>query len=159
MTNRAGDDDLFINHVATKQNTAVVVSSDSYTWSPAKTTLKSWWQQKRRHLSVSPSYKPETKFRLTLEPLTRGLFYALVLGIVLYQGITNSQFSILNSQLQIALALFVSRWIVQTAIINESARRMGLRRFSMFTILWFDIVLPLVNLWMIMVPKRNKNKW
>ena len=159
MTNRAGDDDLFINHVATKQNTAVVVSPDSYTWSPAKTTLKSWWQQKRRHLSVSPSYKPETKFRLTLEPLTRGLFYALVLGIVLYQGITNCQFSILNSQLQIALALFVSRWIVQTAIINESARRMGLRRFSMFTILWFDIVLPLVNLWMIIVPKRNKNKW
>ena len=158
MTNRAGDDDLFVNHVATKQNTAVVVSRESFTWSPAKQTMKEWWQQKRRHLSVSPNYRAATKFRLALEPMTRGLFYALVLGIVLYQGITNCQFSIFNFQLQIALALFVSRWILQTAVINVSARRMGLRRFSMFSVLWFDIALPLVNLWMILVPKKYKWK-
>ena len=158
MTNRAGDDDLFVNHVATRHNTAVAVTRNSYTWSPAKMTMKEWWQQKRRHLSVSPNYRAATKFRLALEPMTRGLFYALVLGIVLYQGITNCQFSIFNFQLQIALALFVSRWIFQTAIINVSAKRMGLKRFSMFSILWFDMVLPLVNLWMLVVPKRQ-TKW
>lgn len=160
MTNKAGDDDLFINHVATRQNTAVVVSPDSYTWSPAKTTLKAWWQQKRRHLSVSPDYKPVTRFRLTLEPLTRGLFYMTLIGIITYQLITGNvfQLSTFNFQLVIALGLFLLRWIIQTVIINVSARRMGLRQFSMFTILWFDIVLPLINLWMLIVPKRN-NKW
>ena len=156
MTIRAGDDDLFVNHVATKNNTAVVVSRESITWSTTKKSFKEWWQQKRRHISVSPAYRGGTKFRLTLEPLTRGLFYALVLGIVLYQGITNFQFSIFNFQLQIAVALFVIRWIVQTAILNVSARRMGLKRFSMFSVLWFDIVLPLVNLWMLIVPKKYK---
>ena len=154
MTNKAGDDDLFINHVATRQNTAVVVSPDSYTWSIAKTTLKAWWQQKRRHLSVSPDYKPVTRFRLTLEPLTRGLFYAVLICALVYYFLHTSYIVLLY----IALGLFLLRWIIQTVIINVSARRMGLRQFSMFTILWFDIVLPLINLWMLIVPKRN-NKW
>lgn len=154
MTNKAGDDDLFINHVATRQNTAVVVSPDSYTWSIAKTTLKAWWQQKRRHLSVSPDYKPITRFRLTLEPLTRGLFYAVLICALVYYFLHTSYIVLLY----IALGLFLLRWIIQTVIINVSARRMGLRQFSMFTILWFDIVLPLINLWMLIVPKRN-NKW
>lgn len=160
MTNRAGDDDLFVNHVATKQNTAVVVSRASYVWTPAKQTMKEWWQQKRRHLSVSPAYKPITKFRLTMEPMTRGLFYAAVIGIIAWQIITNNaSLSILDYQLSIAaLGLFLIRWIMQTAILNVSARRMGLRRFSMFSVLWFDITLPLVNLWMLFVPQK-KFKW
>ena len=161
MTNIAGDDDLFVNRVATPQNTAVVLSRNSYVWSLAKTNLREWLQQKRRHLSVSPEYKTATKIRLTLEPLTRGLFYAFVFGIITYQLITGnfSQLSTFNIQLLIALGLFALRWIIQTLIINISARRMGLKPFSMFSILWFDIVLPLVNLWMLIVPRRNKNKW
>ena len=156
MTNRAGDDDLFINHVATKQNTAVAVNSEAYTWSLSKKTLKEWWQQKRRHLSVSPNYKSVTKFRLTLEPLTRGLFYAAVLGTLIYQlPITNNQYAILPL---IAVGLFLLRWIIQTAIINISARRMGLKRFSMCTVLGFDILLPLINLWMLIIPKKQ-TKW
>jgi len=58
----------------------------------------------------------------------------------------------------IAVGLFLVRWITQAAILNVSARRMGQKRFGMCSILWFDIALPLVNLWMLIVPKRN-NKW
>ena len=160
MANRAGDDDLFVNHVANRENTAVVVSRDSIVWSPAKTTMREWWQQKRRHLSVSPSYRRATQFRLTLEPLSRGLFYALVLGIVIWQAILNNfQLSTFNLQLLIALGLFLTRWILQTAILNVSAKRMGLHRFNMFTVLWFDIALPLVNLLMLASPKRKTIKW
>jgi len=157
MANRAGDDDLFVNHVATRENTAVVVSRDSIVWSPAKTTMREWWQQKRRHLSVSPSYRRATQFRLTLEPLSRGLFYALVLGILIYQlPITNFQLSI---PLLAAVGLFLTRWILQTVILNVSAKRMGLHRFNMFTVLWFDIALPLVSLWLLALPKRKTIKW
>ena len=154
MTSKAGDDDLFVNHVATKQNTAVVLNRKSYMWSLPKRTFKEWWQQKRRHVSVSPAYKESTKFRLALEPLTRALFYAAVIAILAYQfTIYNLQFTI--PQLA-AVGLFLIRWIMQTLMINVSARRMGLRRFSMFSVLWFDIVLPLVNLWMLIIPKKYK---
>ena len=164
MNNNAGDDDLFVNHVATKANTAVVLSRDSYTWSPAKETMKEWLQQKRRHLSVSPAYRMATKFRLGFEPLTRGLFYAAVIGIIVWQILQpHYQLSIINYQLSIpllaAVLLFLLRWLTQAAVLNTSARRMGLRRFSMFSILWFDIALPLVSLYMLIVPKRKKNKW
>lgn len=159
MDNRAGDDDLFVNHVATRENTAVVLSRDSFTWSLTKKNLRDWWLQKRRHLSVSPSYRKETKWRLAMEPMTRGLFYALVLAIVVCQLMNISQLSTLNLPLIVAIGLFAARWIIQTAIINTSAFRMGLGRFSMFSILWYDIVLPLISLYMLVVPQRKNNKW
>ena len=154
MTTRAGDDDLFVNHVATRTNTSVVISRESLTWSPSKRTFKEWWQQKRRHLSVSPQYRTSTKCRLAFEPLTRGLFYAALIGTLVYYFLCTSYIV----PLYIILGLFLLRLIVQTVILNTSARRLGLKSFNMLSILWFDIVLPLINLWMLVVPKRN-NKW
>lgn len=155
MNNRAGDDDLFVNQVATRENTAVVLSRDSYTWSVSKTNMRDWWLQKRRHVSVSPSYKSQTKFRLALEPMTRGLFYALVLFMAISYWPVAIGWSI---PFLVAIGLFLVRWLMQTLILNVSARRMGLHSFSMFTVLWFDVALPLVNLWMLAVP-RKKLKW
>lgn len=157
MTNIAGDDDLFVNHVATKENTTVALSRESYTWSPAKKTLKEWLQQKRRHLSASPSYKGSTQARLALEPLTRGLFYAaVVLMLVIYRPETMTE--IPSLPFLVAAGLFLVRWITQTIILNVSARRMGLRGFNMISVLWFDIVLPVVFAWMLILPKRQM-KW
>lgn len=150
MGTQAGDDDLFVNHVATRKNTTAVVSRESITWSLAKTSLREWWQQKRRHVSVSPKYRLGTKIRLTLEPVTRGLFYAMVIVVAAYYKV--SVFGLA------AVGLFLIRWIMQTAILNTSARKMGLKGFSMLSVLWFDITLPLVNLWMLTVPKKQ-SKW
>lgn len=158
MTNRAGDDDLFVNHLATKANTAVVMSRESYTWSPAKRTFKEWWQQKRRHLSVSPAYRQTTKWQLLFEPLTRGLFYALTIFAAVYYWPQDYQLSTALYPLLLVAGLFLFRWLLQTAVLNISAQRMGLKGFNPFTILWFDIVLPLVNLWMIITPQK-KFKW
>jgi hypothetical protein len=47
-----GDDDLFVNQHATKKNTAVCISEDSIVTSIPKTTFKSYYTQKVRHLSV-----------------------------------------------------------------------------------------------------------
>ena len=159
MTNRAGDDDLFVNYVATKTNTTVALDQESYIWSIAKTSLREWLLQKRRHLSVSPAYRTVTKCRLLFEPLTRGLFYATVLLIFIFGRWT--EWTDLTAMIPVlaAIGLFLVRWILQTAVINTSARRMGLHHFSMWSVLWFDIVLPLVNVWMLVVPKRKTNKW
>ena len=151
MTSKAGDDDLFVNHLATKMNTAVVVTPESYMWSLPKRTMKEWIQQKRRHLSVSPNYRWGTKIRLLMEPLTRGLFYAAVLYIVI-----RYQWSVVSLA---ALGLFLLRWMIQTMILNISARKMGMKRFCMASVLWFDLTLPLVNLWMLIIPKRKNTKW
>jgi len=68
LTLASGDDDLFINEVATKKNTHIVVDQDAFTTSDAKKTWKDWFLQKRRHLTTAPHYTLKTKFFLILAP-------------------------------------------------------------------------------------------
>ncbi len=151
MTEKAGDDDLLVNHIATADNTAVVLSPESITWSESKTTFRAWWQQKRRHLSVSPHYKSSTQCRLTLEPATRGLFYALLIVI----GVFGSPVAWMA-----AAVLFVARLLLQALTINISARRMGQSRFYVVDILRYDICLPLLTLYILTTqPLHRPTKW
>ncbi len=77
----SGDDDLFINKVATKNNTDIVIEPGSFTLSPAKKTWGEWWRQKRRHLSTGNYYKIKHKFILGSYQLT--LFVVYLLFIIL----------------------------------------------------------------------------
>ena len=63
---RSGDDDLFINQVATSKNTALCYTPESFTYSQPKTTFKDWFTQKRRHVSTANLYKPFDKIQLGL---------------------------------------------------------------------------------------------
>jgi glycosyltransferase involved in cell wall biosynthesis len=62
----SGDDDLFINEVATKSNVAICINEDSQTISTPKKTWQEWFNQKRRHLSVGKRYKIKDKINLGL---------------------------------------------------------------------------------------------
>ena len=148
MGERAGDDDLFVNKVATKHNTVAVYSRASITWSVPKRTWKTWWQQKRRHLSVSSDYKTSTKWHLLREPLARGLFYALVIVLMVWGSplVTVA-----------AYTLFLVRLTLQLTILNVAARRMGQRPVG-FEIIWYDMLLPIVTGIIMLLPKR-KNIW
>ncbi len=78
-----GDDDLFINEVATGRNTTVCLDPDSFMWSEPKTTWESWRIQKRRHLNVGKFYRTGHKIRLGLLVGSHVLTWllALVMGI------------------------------------------------------------------------------
>jgi glycosyltransferase involved in cell wall biosynthesis len=69
-----GDDDLFINKVATKRNTRVVLDKDAFTLSEPKKSFGDWFRQKMRHYSTSKFYRPVHKFFLGLYSLTHFLF-------------------------------------------------------------------------------------
>ena len=77
----SGDDDLFINQVANKFNTALVYHRDSRTESIPETTFKSWFRQKRRHVSTARYYKIPHKLVLSIFYLSQLLF--LILGAYL----------------------------------------------------------------------------
>ncbi|MFV0607140.1 MAG: glycosyltransferase [Niabella sp.] len=74
-----GDDDLFINKIARKNNTAIVIDPEAHTISTPKKTWKDWKWQKTRHFSTSKYYKPKHKFLLGLYSLSHFLFYPLVI--------------------------------------------------------------------------------
>jgi len=73
----SGDDDLFINQVATKHNTTVVIDPDAFTLSAPKETWKDWMRQKRRHYSTGKFYKASHKFLLGLYTASFFFFYPL----------------------------------------------------------------------------------
>src|SRR5688572_33381892 len=52
----SGDDDLFINQVATKHNVNVVLDQEAFTLSEPKRRFKDWIRQKNRHYSTGKYY-------------------------------------------------------------------------------------------------------
>jgi glycosyltransferase involved in cell wall biosynthesis len=62
----SGDDDLFVNQVAKKDNVGISLSSESYTTSIPKHTWSEWYIQKIRHLSVGKRYKTRDRINLGL---------------------------------------------------------------------------------------------
>jgi len=53
----SGDDDLFVNESATRQNTAVCLAPETHVYSMPKLNYRDWYRQKLRHLSVGKRYK------------------------------------------------------------------------------------------------------
>ena len=145
MTEGAGDDDLFVNKVATKHNTAIVCTPESVTWSVPKRTWKSWLQQKRRHLSVSGAYNTRSKGHLMREPLARGVFYLLFVVLM-----------VIGSPLVMSAAfvLFLLRMLLLMSMLDVSARRLGQPQMGV-EVVWFDMLLPVVTGVMLMLPKRK----
>ena len=62
----SGDDDLFVNEAAKKDNVAICISEEAVTNSVPKETWGEWFIQKRRHLSVGKRYKFRDKLNLGL---------------------------------------------------------------------------------------------
>ena len=139
MHHRAGDDDLFVNKVATGRNTAVVLSPESITWSESKHTWHEWLVQRRRHLSVSPAYRWQTKLWLATEPAVRGLFYvSLILIAVLGHPIAWA----------VALLLGTIRGITLATIVNRGAHALGEKMFNPWRLWWYDLSMPLMTLFL-----------
>jgi cellulose synthase/poly-beta-1,6-N-acetylglucosamine synthase-like glycosyltransferase len=146
---QAGDDDLLVNHLANGRNTAVVRTPESLTWSVPKQSWETWYHQRKRHLSVSPLYRTGSKVMLCTEPLSRAVFYGL-LAALLCTG---------NPYLQaVAAGLYVLRLIVQTSVFSTSARRTGMPSIGLDIAVW-DIVYPLITLWILMLPREKNTYW
>ena len=74
---QSGVDDLLVNQVGNKENTAIIWHADSHTVSQPKTNIKEWIHQKRRHITTATSYKKRHQFLLGFFYLTQLLFFIL----------------------------------------------------------------------------------
>lgn len=148
LAERAGDDDLFVNKIATRHNTSIVCSRESLTWSVPKHTWQEWIHQKRRHLSVSPNYKTGSKWRLVMEPMSRGLLYGLLIAVfVCGSGLACC----------IAYGLWLLRVMGQMVVMNVGAHRLGLRFQGIEIVVW-DMLLPLLTLYILATQPLYKRR-
>jgi glycosyltransferase involved in cell wall biosynthesis len=111
---RSGDDDLFINQIATAQNTSICATKNSFTQSLPKTNFKEWLNQKRRHISTAKHYKVKHKILLSLLYITQLLFW--VLASILF---------VFSFKWHIVLALFSSKLLIDYIILGFSAKKLN----------------------------------
>lgn len=139
----SGDDDLMVNSACTATNTSIEIAPDSVTWSEPNTSFKGWLYQKARHLSVSAFYKKSSKWQLVYEPITRGLFYASFLMVLVFGNFVA---------IICASILCLTRFIIQALIINKTSKHFRGRTYF-FTLPVFDVYLPLLNLYILTIGK------
>ena len=72
----SGDDDLFVNEIATSENVGTVIKKSSFVFSAAKKSWKAFYRQKARHLTTGKHYKLKHKILLGLYSLSHFLHYA-----------------------------------------------------------------------------------
>lgn len=82
MNIKSGDDDLFVNEVATAYNTALCTSKLSFTESIPKNTYADWLLQKRRHISTAKHYKATHKTLLALFYVSQLFFFLLAIVLI-----------------------------------------------------------------------------
>ena len=71
----SGDDDLFVNEAATKQNSKIEIDIDTHTISRVKKNYRDWFRQKRRHITTFKHYNFWSKSRLISISLAQYLFF------------------------------------------------------------------------------------
>ncbi|MCA6439079.1 MAG: glycosyltransferase [Sediminibacterium sp.] len=144
----SGDDDLFINQVATPNNTKINIDPDTHTLSEPKRTWGEWMTQKYRHYTTSKYYKPKHKFLLGLYSFSLFLVYPLLTVNLLF------------FTWWIALAVYTVRFITQAIIYFKAMKKLNEKDlFPWFLLLdiwmFFYYLFTLPAIWK--APRKNWN--
>ena len=109
-----GDDDLFVNKNAKKENTRVITGRDSVMYSKAKEKYKEYFNQKKRHLSVGKYYNSKDKLILSLLFISQFLFLVTMVILLLFW-----------EEPYIVIGGFVLRMGIQYLIFYKAGKKLG----------------------------------
>ncbi len=101
----SGDDDLFINQVASGQNTQIEIDPETFCFSAPPQTWKEWFRQKTRHYQTGSRYRPVHLMTLGIYAFSH-LFFYILLFLLILNGDKLSEVLILYT-IRLSLVLFV----------------------------------------------------
>ena len=134
----SGDDDLFVNAVATKKNCRIEISPETFVQSQAKITFKEWAQQKRRHLSTGTAYKAKFKFLLGLFGISQLLFFISFIILLI-------QFTLPEIVIPVFFLRFFTQFVVNKKI-SDKLQEGRLYLFSPLLEVLYLIIMPVFGL-------------
>ncbi len=129
----SGDDDLFVNSNATKENTAFEFEKEAHTRSVPAATLMEFVKQKKRHMTTAKHYKGRDKAILVAEPASRLLFYTSFIVLLSFLFLWP-----------IVLLVFAIRLLIQLLVVNLVQERFNEKGLVPLTVI-FDISSPFIN--------------
>lgn len=134
-----GEDNLFINKVATKENTAVILSPDSMIVSNVVEQLSIWRTIKSKYLITRKFLKGNKSRWMDIELFSRIGFYLFFL-ILLGVGIFQTSYLLIG----FSLLLFLIRYIIQVIILNKNSKIFAAGKFYL-SLPIYDLVAPIMN--------------
>jgi glycosyltransferase involved in cell wall biosynthesis len=131
---KSGDDDLFVNQMATAHNTTFCFNKESFTYSEGKKSFKDWIYQKRRHIITSKYYKPIHRLLLGLFYTSQLFFWLLAIVLI-----------ILQVKLIWVSALIFLRLLIQHIVLINSSKKLNENNL-LFVMILLDFFLVLSQL-------------
>lgn len=125
----SGDDDLFINKVANRRNTGIMIRPEAFTISEPKETWEDWREQKTRHLSTARYYRFRHKLWLGLLPVSHILFWLAAPFVFIF----------MHPWWYIAAGIWILRMVLQRYIYGVCMQRLGEADLKPY-IEWYDIL-------------------
>lgn len=144
---QSGDDDLFVNENANKSNTEINIKA--HTRSETKKSFALWIIQKKRHQSTFKRYKISHQFLLTLEPVSRTLFYLLIPALLI---LDINTYPIVLIFFTIRLIILVLSYYFSTKTLKEQDLLLFSPLFD-FLYLFIDLIIKLSK------NPYQQNKW
>ncbi len=123
-TTSVGDDDLFVNQVATKKNTEVLIDADNVIHTTPTSNFHLWMRQKSSRYSTIPQYSASTRLMLSLFYISQFLFYASFIALLCL----SPAFTITNGAvfyIPILVFFFLLRYGSQLIIYHKSSKHLG----------------------------------
>ncbi len=120
----SGDDDIFVNQVANKGNTAICYSKNSFTYSIPKKSWSAWFIQKRRHFTTVKYYKIKHQLLLGLFISSQLLFWILAI------------LSIVFISWRITVFIIAFRFLVQYIILGKAASKLDQKDLILLFPFW-----------------------
>lgn len=148
----SGDDDLFINEVARKENTRAELSPESFVFSEPKHSFSEWFRQKRRHLTTGKKYKPKFKFLLGMFSLSLVTYYLSLIALL----VLTPEPMVLYVVLCAVLLRFITRLIIHKKVLS----RLQEKQILLFSLLWepFHILLMFLAGFVVLFTKPTQWK-
>ncbi len=143
----SGDDDLFVNQVATKKNTAICFSEDSFTYSIPKKSWSDWFLQKKRHVTTANHYKFKHKFLLGFYYISEILFWLMSLVTLLF------------IDWKIPVLIIAFRFLIQYIVIGKAAKKLNQKDLIPLLPIW-ELLLVFIQLTIFISNSTSKPvKW
>lgn len=134
-----GEDNVFINRIATKENTTIVVSPESMVESNAIENFSSWRRIKTKYLTTQKHYSGNAANLFTFELFSRYAFYLLFATLCVIAAFTPLKIVGL-----FAVFVFLVRYVVQLIVLNKNSEIYNAGKFYSSLPL-IDLLSPIVN--------------
>lgn len=144
---QSGDDDLFVQEAAKKNNYTVCLDEDTFVYSEPKETFADWIKQKGRHFTTTDHYKVFKKLLLGIYPLTL-LFMYLIFFILLFYG------WVYWSSLIVLFGIIIIKWVILGFALHRLREKSFIYLFP-FWDLFYAILAPII----FYTTDKTKVKW